>query len=256
MKSFDFGVNWQDFSRQIGPEKIEAAAQSLRFLLQREDLKDLSFLDVGCGSGLFSIAAFRLGASRVVGIDINSLCISVSEQNRRNLAPQAQITFLQGSILDKDLLISLGNFDVVYAWGVLHHTGAMWPSIRLVAERVAPDGQLALAIYNRHVTSPLWRKIKRFYNRIPSLGQQAMIVGFAGVIYIAKFLVTRRNPLEKQRGMDFWHDVVDWVGGYPYEYAAPQEVEAFVRSLGFDLQNFVPAQVPTGCNEFVFKRRA
>ena len=76
------------------------------------------------------------------------------------------------------------------------------------------------------------------------------------MIFIAKFLVTRRNPLAKERGMDFWFDVVDWVGGYPYEYARPEEVEQHVTRLGFTLRERVSATVPTGCHEFVFERAA
>ena len=82
-----------------------------------------------------------------------------------------------------------------------------------------------------------------------------MIYFFAGVIYVAKLLVMRSNPLKKERGMDFWFDVIDWIGGYPYEYAAPTEVTRSICNRGFVLQRYVPAQVPTGCNEFVFRRR-
>jgi len=254
MKIFNFGANWQNFSRQMDLERVEIAAQSLRSLLQKENINAMSFLDVGCGSGLFSIAAVRLGAVRVVGIDNNPLSVSVSKQNHGKWAPQASINILLGSVLDEKMMDSLGTFDIVYAWGVLHHTGEMWKAIRLVANRVSPGGWLVLAIYNRHVTSPMWRRIKWFYNQLPKLGQWIMTVGFASVIYISKLLVVRNNPIQKERGMDFWYDVIDWIGGYPYEYATLQEIEIFCRSLGFELQATIPAQVPTGCNEFVCKR--
>jgi 2-polyprenyl-6-hydroxyphenyl methylase/3-demethylubiquinone-9 3-methyltransferase len=148
----------------------------------------------------------------------------------------------------------LGLFDLVYAWGSLHHTGSMHEAITNTARAVAPGGTLILAIYNRHLTSSVWRGIKWFYNQVPSIIQRLMAVLFAGVIYVAKLAVTRRNPLEKERGMDFWYDVIDWIGGYPYEYASPAEIETFLRRLGFTLRTLVPAQVPTGCNEFVFER--
>jgi 2-polyprenyl-6-hydroxyphenyl methylase/3-demethylubiquinone-9 3-methyltransferase len=130
----------------------------------------------------------------------------------------------------------------------------MWDAIRNTAQCVVPGGTLVLAIYNQHSTSAAWRAIKWFYNQVPQFVQRLMIMLFAGVIYLAKFAVTRRNPLEKERGMDFWYDVIDWVGGYPYEYATPEAIEQFVGTLGFRLRRMVPAQVPTGCNEFVFER--
>ncbi len=256
MHAFDFGSNWDDFSTQrVDARRLTAATQSLQTLLQRENLCGLSFLDVGCGSGLFSIAAHQLGASKVVGIDVNPRCIAVCEVNRDRLAANASIHFQPASALEANQLQALGQFDIVYAWGSLHHTGAMWDAIRLVAQCVGPRGTFVVAIYNKHITSPIWKRIKWLYNRLPRSGRRMMAIPFAGIIYVAKLIVTRRNPLEKERGMDFWYDVIDWIGGYPYEYAAPQAVESFVQSLGFDLHHWVKAQVPTGCNEFVFIRR-
>ncbi len=71
---------------------------------------------------------------------------------------------------------------------------------------------------------------------------------------IAIFLVTRDNPKQMERGMDFLHDVVDWIGGYPYEYDEIEEIRNDVCRQGFSCLRIRAAQVPTGCNEFVFKR--
>jgi len=256
LKIFDFASNWQAFSEQrVDSDRVAIAARSIQSLLQRETLDGVSFLDVGCGSGLFSVAAHRLGASTVLGIDINPRCIEVSKGNRDRLARGAPIEFRIASALSTESLRKLGTFDLVYAWGSLHHTGAMWTAIGNVLSLVAPGGTLVLAIYNKHVTSPAWKLIKRSYNQAPVWLQKIMVALFAGIIYIAKFLVTWRNPLSKERGMDFWFDVIDWVGGYPYECATSREVEKFVGGRGFQLRQCVPASVPTGCNEFVFMNK-
>jgi SAM-dependent methyltransferase len=253
---FDFGANWQAFSeKRVNAERLTVAAQSLQVLLQRDALHGLSFLDVGCGSGLFSIAAYQLGAAKVVGVDINPRSIASSNYNRDRLTQHAPLEFIEMSVLDREGLQMLGTFDLVYAWGSLHHTGAMWTAIENVLGSVRLGGRLVLAIYNRHVTSRLWRALKRVYSRWPRWAQSVVAVPFGGVIYLAKLIVTRRNPLEKQRGMDFWYDVIDWLGGYPYEYATPQDIEAFVAARGFTLVRCIPAQVPTGCNEFVFEKK-
>jgi 2-polyprenyl-6-hydroxyphenyl methylase/3-demethylubiquinone-9 3-methyltransferase len=253
LKRFDFGSNWQAFSdRLIDAQRLAVAVRSLRSLLQKDTLNGASFLDVGCGSGLFSIAAHQLGASRVTGIDINPRCIAVAKQNRDRLIAGAPIIFQEASALCPQGLEKLGLFDVVYAWGALHHTGAMWDAIGNVAARVNTDGTFVVAIYNKHFTSSLWKAIKWLYNQLPKVAQRFMIILFTAIIYVAKFLVTWRNPLNKDRGMDFRVDVIDWVGGFPYEYATPDEVEKFVCNQGFFLRRYVAAQVPTGCNEFVF----
>jgi 2-polyprenyl-6-hydroxyphenyl methylase/3-demethylubiquinone-9 3-methyltransferase len=257
MRVFDFGRNWQSFSSQhVDTTRLDQAASSLQALLGRSSLGGMSVLDIGCGSGLFAIAASRLGAGQVTGVDINPRCIAVSADNMNRLAPQAQIAFRQVSALDRAAMGALGRHDLVYAWGSLHHTGSMWEAIRNSAALVAPGGTMVLAIYNRHSTSRAWRSIKWSYNQMPGLLQRLMVLAFAVVIYLAKLAVTRRNPLEKERGMDFWYDVIDWVGGYPYEYASPAEIERGMAELGFTLTKLVPAQVPTGCNEFVFTKNA
>ena len=254
--SFDFGLNWKSFSEdKLDAIRIDRAIQSLKNLLGCETLQDRNFMDVGCGSGVFSIAASNLGAAFVIGVDVNPRCITVCESNRNRLLRNGNIAYRQLSALDEAKMRSLGLFDVVYAWGSLHHTGAMWDAIRITAQQVCPEGMFVLAIYNKHWTSPIWERIKWFYNRIPQFGQRLMTIFFAVIIYVAKFLVTRHNPLNKERGMDFWYDVIDWIGGYPYEYATPSEVENFVTPLGFELKRFISAQVPTGCNEFVFTRK-
>jgi SAM-dependent methyltransferase len=254
---FDFGSNWEEFSkRRIDRQRLEMACESLQSLLEEKSLAGKSFLDVGCGSGLFSIAAQKLGATKVIGIDINPRCIEISQVNRDLLAPSSPIEFHVASVLEPEQLKRFGRFDLVYAWGSLHHTGAMWNAVCNVSRCVAPEGILILAIYNKHITSPVWKTIKWIYNQVPGMAQGFLVLIFAGIIYVAKFLVTRTNPLKKERGMDFWFDVIDWIGGYPYEYATSREVETIVTRRGFQLRRSVPASVPTGCNEFVFEKNS
>lgn len=253
---FDFGKNWQTYSLQtLNPERLQAARESLVRLLGRDTLDNHTLLDIGCGSGIFTIGAAQLGA-QATGVDINPLCIEVSQRNAQTYLPDGQqVRFQQCSALDAAQMAQLGTYDIVYAWGSLHHTGHMYDAIRLTAACVNPAGQLVLAIYNTHVTSPAWKFIKWLYNRVPEILQRLMVFFLGIVIYFAKWIVTRQNPFKKERGMDFWYDVIDWVGGYPYEYATPDEITDFVTGLGFELEKFVPPAVPTGCNEFVFRRK-
>jgi ubiquinone/menaquinone biosynthesis C-methylase UbiE len=251
---FNFGINWTQYSEQVlDQSRITQATKNLRSLLGIKTLMKKSFLDIGCGSGIHSIAAYKLGAHEIVGIDISSESVSISKKNQKRFASESKIKFSQENIFK--LKTPDKKFDIVYSWGVLHHTGNMDLAIKIASRLVKPQGHLVLAIYNRHWSSPVWNQIKRLYNLSPVFIQRLMVYGFALIIAFAKFLVTGKNPFaKKRRGMNFYYDVIDWLGGYPYEYATKEEVIEMASDLGFKLKKFVKAEVPTGCHEYVFMR--
>ncbi len=146
------------------------------------------------------------------------------------------------------------GYDVVHSWGVLHHTGDMDLAVRNSASLVRPGGHFVVALYNRHWSSLPWLGIKYAYCKSPAFAQKLFVTALTPVIYAAKWMVTRGDPRKQARGMDFFYNVVDWVGGYPYEYANREEVLRLIEPLGFRCVHFIPSEVPTGCNEFVFQR--
>jgi SAM-dependent methyltransferase len=263
---FDFGANWKAFSeRALTPARVEQAKQHFAELLSGIDLRDRSFLDIGFGQGLSLLAATAMGANSV-GCDINPLCAEVLLQNRTRYFPELAeraIPIVVGSILEDAVVESLRaksaerlgrGYDIVYSWGVLHHTGDMQRALHNAGSLVASNGYLVLAIYARHWTSQAWSALKRFYNSVSPSIQRLLVALLTPVIYLAKWSVTQRNPLEQTRGMDFHYSVVDWLGGYPYEHATSDDLIRDVEALGFDIVRVIPAAVPTGCNQFVFKR--
>ncbi len=258
-KRFDFGLNWTDYSdHALGQAQFQAARDSLQKLFAMESFKGGRFLDVGCGSGIFAIAAKTLGAGEIVGIDISPNSISACAKNvaRLEVPDAASLKFIQMDVLDASRVESLGVYDYVYAWGSLHHTGHMWKAIEIASKRVKPGGSMVVALYRRHWTSPVWLVIKKIYNHSPKWLQKISIAIFYPLIYLSMRLITGNNPHQHQmrRGMSFYYDVVDWIGGYPYEYATVDQVKAFMRDRGFNFISLYPASLPTGNNEFVFER--
>jgi 2-polyprenyl-6-hydroxyphenyl methylase/3-demethylubiquinone-9 3-methyltransferase len=265
---FAFGKNWQAFAREIDPERVDQAMDSLRASLQVVSLQGKRFLDLGCGSGLFSLAAYRLGAE-VISVDFDQDSVRCTEQVRDQFGDgERDWQVGQGSILDERFVSSLGPADVVYCWGVVHHTGAMNRAIELVASCVRPGGSLCLAVYNdQGGASRRWLAIKRLYHRLPDWLQPAWVFLIAGY-YEIKFALIRllkgRNPLpfndwqqkKRDRGMSVWHDWVDWIGGLPFEVASPEQVIVPLRKRGFVLEQLKTVRGGWGCNEYVFSRHA
>jgi len=261
---FDFGKNWLNFSKNaLTTEKVEQAKQDFEKLFHEIELPGKSFVDIGFGQGLSLLIAKQKGAT-VVGCEINPTCEQALKQTLTYF-PEFKLTdiaWIKGSILNQgtveELLQHYENkgFDVVHSWGVLHHTGKIQKSIQNASSLVKENGYLIISIYNKHWTSPIWLVIKWLYNQLPSILQKAVAYLFYPIIWLAKYLVTGENPTKMNRGMNLFYNVVDWVGGYPYEYASKDEMLHLIEPLGFELIHFVSAQVPTGCNEFIFKKKS
>ncbi|MBL8200264.1 MAG: class I SAM-dependent methyltransferase [Chromatiales bacterium] len=238
---FKFGKNWRAFLRGLNEGRIVEAERSLKDMLGVADLAGTTFLDIGSGSGLFSLAARRLGA-RVHSFDFDPDSVACTRALRENFFPDdPQWTVERGSALDPAYLASLGTFDVVYAWGVLHHTGEMWSAIDNATHRVRPGGSLFLMIYRDWgLKSRIWLRIKRTYcsGAVGRWAVLALFIPYYVVRGVIEDVVRLRNPwaryreYQRNRGMSKFHDWIDWLGGYPYEFATIEQVEAFCEQRG------------------------
>jgi SAM-dependent methyltransferase len=263
---FPFGRNWASFLGVLTDARIEEAERSLREMLGADRLTGATFLDAGSGSGLFSLAAMRLGARRVHSFDFDPESVACAQELRRRYFPDAgNWTVEQGSVLDFDYMNRLGSWDIVYSWGVLHHTGRMWDALGQVISHVKRPGLLFVSIYNdQGRMSVAWRFVKRLYNtgRVGRIGVTALFVPYFAGRGLIVDLLRGRNPAARyreyrtSRGMSLMHDWKDWLGGYPFEVAKPEEVFEFCRNRGFLLEKLTTCGGRFGCNEFVFTRPA
>jgi 2-polyprenyl-6-hydroxyphenyl methylase/3-demethylubiquinone-9 3-methyltransferase len=264
-RRFRFGRNWARFLKRLNDTRILEAEQNLKEFLGEASLPGKTFLDIGSGSGLSSLAARRLGAI-VVSFDFDSQSVACTEELRRRYSPgDRSWTIAQGSVLDEAYLARLGQFDIVYSWGVLHHTGAMWRAMENVKGLVKPEGTLFIAIYNDcGEVSQWWLERKRRYNALPPLlrplyaiyvwtpQEVKSLLGYLRAGELRK-LIQDLTGATRGRGMSWIHDVVDWVGGYPYEFASVKSITEFYGRDGFE-----PVKIREnrsyGCHQLVFRR--
>ena len=259
---FAFGRNWQGFLDRLDEDRIREATRSLEELLGSNPLREKRFVDVGSGSGLFSLAAMRLGAGEVCSFDYDPSSVACTKELKRRYFPEdARWRIFEGSVLDGAFLRSLGRFDVAYSRGVLHHTGEMWKALDNVRSLVGSGGRLALAIYNdQGARSGRWRRIKKLFCRTPRQFRAALffpIPLFYELKWMAADLVHGKMPFatwrrQSARGMNPWYDWIDWLGGYPFEVARPEDIFDFYRRHGFRLERLVTCQGGWANNEFVF----
>lgn len=260
---FEFGKNWSRFLRVLNDDRIDTAVDSLRNMLEVDDLQGQSFLDIGCGSGLFSLSARKLGA-RVHSLDFDPASVACATELRRRYFPDdPDWQIEEGSALDEDYIRQLGVFDIVYSWGVLHHTGEMWNALRNADQCVKQDGTLFIAIYNdQGGRSRTWRRIKKAYVHSPKLIRKLLLAACAvrlwGPTIVRDFVKARPfatlREYEKNRGMSPSTNLVDWVGGYPFEVSSPEGIFDFYHQMGYNLKRLTTCGGGIGCNQFVFQK--
>lgn len=264
-KRFAFGKNWANFLRALNDDRILEAESSLKQMLGVESLQGKRFIDAGSGSGLFSLAARRLGAS-VRSFDYDPQSVACTEELKRRFFPDdPEWVIEEASVLDGAYITSLGHFDVVYSWGVLHHTGEMWKAMENVSSLVRSGGVCEVALYNASAYSRRWHFIKRTYCSLPDFLKPpfaALIIMpiqfsklWSALIRLkAKAYFEEIRLYKQNRGMSWWYDQIDWLGGYPYESARPEEVFDFFRDRGFVLRKLTTVGGGTGCNQFLFEK--
>ena len=105
--TFSFGKNWEEFIRRnFSQERMEISKKHILEFLELTDLSGKYFLDVGCGSGLSSLAASVAGAKKVVSFDLDTYSVKTTKKLKEIAGNPLHWTVLGGSILDKAFLSS------------------------------------------------------------------------------------------------------------------------------------------------------
>jgi 2-polyprenyl-6-hydroxyphenyl methylase/3-demethylubiquinone-9 3-methyltransferase len=252
--TFSFGKNWSKYLDTVSDSDVKSAEQDITRWLGEAYVKDKTVIDIGSGSGIHSLAFYRLGAKSVLSVDFDPYSVQATKTLWNKTSQPGNWVVEHGSILDGDYIKSLGQFSIVYSWGVLHHTGSMWKAIENAFSLVAPGGKLWISLYQK---GPRYEKdlaLKQKYNRSSIPGKRLMEYRRIG-----KFMLSRLRRLQSPfiwnqrvgRGMNVYHDVVDWLGGLPYETASEDDVVRFARKRKFILER-LKVSSEGGCSVYIF----
>lgn len=260
---FAFGENWADFARSVNDAAISEAESALSRLVEKPEIEGRDFLDIGCGSGLHSLAATRLGANRVLAADLDPRSVATAQALLSTHAAERSWSVETKSVFDMTP-DQMGRFGIVYSWGVLHHTGDLDRAMRCAARLVADNGLFAFALYRRTPLDWFWIREKRWYANTKPRAQRAAQSTYLALLRMGLLASGRSyrryvETYQGRRGMNLRTDIHDWLGGWPYEAITPAEVDALMTSLGFEqvrqfLGRTATGILGSGCDEFVYRR--
>ena len=257
---FEFGTNWNKYvHRNLTEERIEIAKVCLLDFLGDKDLKGIEFLDIGCGSGVHSLAAHLAGASKILSFDYDEQSVAATEYCRAKTDAGDDWIVERGDVLDKNYVEKLGKWPLVYSWGVLHHTGNVWQALENAMSLVAPEGRFYVALYSedRQKRPQYWLEIKERYAKASPFMKEVMfwheILGgrLKWKPWKIKKLIRQAKKSRESRGMSLFTDIRDWLGGWPMEFVKDQEVVHFAEKRGLALERIVQIE---GNTEFLFRR--
>jgi 2-polyprenyl-6-hydroxyphenyl methylase/3-demethylubiquinone-9 3-methyltransferase len=255
--TFSFGENWKNFLTTVGEEEIKKAEKEIKTWLGENGVNGKRVIDIGCGSGIHSSVLYSMGAKELVSFDYDKNSVEATTQVWKKADSPSHWHVVRGSVLDKDYLKTLGKFDIVYSWGVLHHTGEMWKAIENSIDLVNDKGEYWIAIY---IDGPNYQKhldLKRKYNKASAFGKKIMVYQYILRLMVGR-LLKGKNPFswnkKTDRGMNIYHDIIDWLGGLPYEVASRKEIEDFCNKRGLQLKRTEDAQFEGGCSIYLFAK--
>lgn len=261
---FEFGANWAEFSAYVDAKRLDDSVANLKRLMGRGSFEGEDWIDVGCGSGLSSVAAAKLGAN-VLAVDLDPKCVETTNFLAMKFGVVDRVNAQVWSVFD--LGAEGKKFDVVYSWGVLHHTGDMDRAIMSCLGLVRSGGEFAVALYRKTRLCWFWKIEKRFYKSAGIRTQRWTRFVYLLLRRLAfrikgQDFKSYRDSYSSSRGMKFEHDLHDWLGGYPYESISPSNLRKFVEEADFALvRQFIATErvkvgvLGSGCDEFVFRRK-
>ena len=224
---------------------------------------DASVLDIGSGSGLQSLAVYNAGAKEIFSFDYDSKSVEATKSLWIQSGKPKNWTVCQGSVLDEEFMNSIGKFDIVYSWGVLHHTGDLWNALKNSQIPLKSNGVLYISLYAKEAyqnpSQEYWLEIKQKYNKADYIEKKKIEITYIYQILMQSKirniykLIKMMLTYKKNRGMALWIDIKDWLGGWPMEFSSAKEVYSFTKSkMNLSLINL---KMGNGCTEYLFKRK-
>jgi ubiquinone/menaquinone biosynthesis C-methylase UbiE len=241
-----YDVVWTEYL----PE-YEASEKHWALFYSPAEVKDKAVLDAGCGTGIFSIIFANNGASRVLGIDISPGSLQTARSLKEKFG-LPNVSFEQEDMLH--LPFPDETFDIVWAWGTVHHTTDPFRAIAELVRVLKRGGSLLLAVYKRTRLTFLHEIIRKTLVRTPRKSWTAFSRVFAFILAPVVFFFKKRE--KSRKGEKLEELILDWYFVPIRHYYTPEEIERYLGQKGLDVEKFLPASGRfDSSSNFIFKAR-
>lgn len=205
--------------------KIEKQIEFLNKLIGRDNIENKIVLDAGCGTGIAAISFKKLGANKVIGIDISKKSLLTAKK----LAEEAgvKLKFITGDLLNLPLK---GNFDIIHSFGALHHTGDTKGAFANLINLLGENGQFYLALYWRTRLTFLHQFIRKILRLLPESAWEPISK------FITKFMVGKKKT---QRGFDGYGEALDWLCVPHRDHYRPEEIKKWFKEYNMQSELLV-----------------
>ncbi|MGB8953166.1 MAG: methyltransferase domain-containing protein [Candidatus Aminicenantales bacterium] len=216
-----------------------------------EEVKGRTVLDAGCGTGIFSIIFARNGAEKVVGIDISPGSLQTAQSLKEKFG-------LRNAEFRKQDMLKLPfgeeTFDIVWAWGTVHHTTDPFGAIEELTKVLRTGGSLLLAVYRRTKLTFIHEAIRKTLVRTPRKTWTALSKILAFFLGPVVFFFKKRE--KSRKGEKLEELILDWYFVPIRHYYTSEEIESFLKSRGLAVEKFLPASGRfNSTSNFIFKAR-
>jgi len=241
-----YDVVWTEYV----PE-YEASEKHWAMFYSPEEVQGMAVLDAGCGTGIFSAIFARNGAGRVVGIDISpgSLETARGLKEKFNLA---NVSFERQDMLQ--LPFADGTFDIVWAWGTVHHTTDPLRAISELARVLRLGGSIFLAVYKRTKLTWIHEIIRKTLVKTPKQSWTALSKIMAFFLSPVVFFFKKRE--KSRKGEKLEELILDWYFVPIRHYYTPEEIRDVLEGKSFEIEKFLPASGRfDSSSNFIYKAR-
>jgi len=201
-----------------------------------EEVRGRTVLDAGCGTGIFSIIFANKGAAKVMGIDISPGSLMTAESLRKKFNLQ-NVEFQKQDMLE--LPFGDETFDIIWAWGTVHHTTAPFKAISELVRVLKRGGSFLLAVYRKTRLTLVHEIIRKTLIKTPRRSWTALSRILAFFLAPVVFLFKKRE--KSRKGEKLSELILDWYFVPIRHYYTPEEMKIFLKGKGLVEEKFLPA---------------